>query len=443
MISTEWIKIIALAVRLIVETQFGDSLFIRQEWKNTNEIFLSVDDSLPSLYLNLYSSTDSMEIAYLVFIPWQNLVEPYSGMSDQNPINYSLLTVTEYAIIYERFISSFLSTENKKLLNNFNVHLYKLLDKELNQTVINEQDGISIPNGLKLISLIEHKYYIEQNIAQPGSKAVRPSVYENVAPGKMILSRLIPDYGQVKTQWLLPLNSAGSSDTTVSTYPVINIFKEALLKCLSDIRSERNGIYNETVPLIEKDLIELPMFSDSLFTYYKDLLTRVLNIQELAVIDFTDIQFPFGDYQPKLTPDILSDMIPALAEKLQEVPPSELQNLPDLVQLFKTFRKLARKNRGRWIEGNIILGANPDEYIPSLDEAMLCEIGCNIQEIYLREDSQSIRKTLKTSKQNVRRIVFKKFSVIHYDVMGSGRFFYIGNIENVKFNLKRYTPADQ
>ncbi len=46
-----------------------------------------------------------------------------------------------------------------------------------------------------------------------------------------------------------------------------------------------------------------------------------------------------------------------------------------------------------------------------------------------------IRETVRQKMHWSGRIKFSKFSVIHFDVMGSGRFFYISSIEEVKFSL--------
>lgn len=83
----------------------------------------------------------------------------------------------------------------------------------------------------------------------------------------------------------------------------------------------------------------------------------------------------------------------------------------------------------------MILGANPEEYQPSESEILLCEVGNRIKEIKDSNPTGSIRKTVSGHSQLPTKIKFRKFDVIHMDVMGSGRFFYISNMEELKFSL--------
>jgi hypothetical protein len=148
------------------------------------------------------------------------------------------------------------------------------------------------------------------------------------------------------------------------------------------------------------------------------------------------LDHPFNDYVPKMTADDLRDFMPGILPIVDDLPETKLDNLHLLVGLFKDYRKSAKKNPGVWKEGNLVLGAKEEEYHPSEDELLLAEVGERIRQIATEEGSQQVKATLKEHQAKKRKFKYKRFTFIHMDVMGSGRFFYVESIENV--NLKLY-----
>jgi hypothetical protein len=49
----------------------------------------------------------------------------------------------------------------------------------------------------------------------------------------------------------------------------------------------------------------------------------------------------------------------------------------------------------------------------------------------VEKDRAGTKKMLKQHRIKIKKISYRKFSFIHYDVMGSGRFFYVLNIGEV------------
>jgi len=144
---------------------------------------------------------------------------------------------------------------------------------------------------------------------------------------------------------------------------------------------------------------------------------------------------PFLDYHPKLTPDQAIDFNPNLYENFSELPSAELANLKELIKLYKKYRRTASRNPGTWVEGNMVLGAKPKEFIPSDEAFLLEEISLRIDLIVHTNQPEKIQSVLNRILFKPRKIKFTRHRIIHMDVMGSGRFFYIESMENKSFKL--------
>jgi hypothetical protein len=172
-----------------------------------------------------------------------------------------------------------------------------------------------------------------------------------------------------------------------------------------------------------------------LFTYGKLLLNLLWIKEEQGVSDiYLDDIFP--DYQPKLSEDKCTDYMPSVATEIQAIPAATLHNLPILLKLFRLCKKDVRKNPGKWVDGNIVLGANPKEYEPSKPELLLDEMGERIQSIISEVNADDVRNLLKQDNIRTRKISYRHFTFIHMDVMGSGRFFYVKQIEEKTVKLR-------
>lgn len=138
----------------------------------------------------------------------------------------------------------------------------------------------------------------------------------------------------------------------------------------------------------------------------------------------------FGDYYSKDTPDTVYDYLPNIDRQeeyqtiLKNLPPTELRNLKDLLASFDEYAEKARKNRGKYVEGNMLLGAKAQEYNPSGEDLVLAEIGKKIKSVVDTTTKDSLNKYLKQENITRKEIQYDYFTFTHYDVMGVGRFFY-------------------
>ena len=135
----------------------------------------------------------------------------------------------------------------------------------------------------------------------------------------------------------------------------------------------------------------------------------------------------FPDYEPKKTPDTLTDYLrkPNKAyEILGEIGEPDISKLNHILALFYNYQKQAKINVGKTEKGNVAIGADPDQYYPSDEELIVSELGKMIVQILESYTNQQL-KTLKL-RHNIpsQQIRFFEISFRHVDVMGSGRFFY-------------------
>ena len=148
----------------------------------------------------------------------------------------------------------------------------------------------------------------------------------------------------------------------------------------------------------------------------------------------------FPDYEPKITPDTIEDYLrnpeSEVFKILGEIGKAKLENLKQILTLFKKYQKKAKKNPGRFQDGRIGLGANLKQYTPSEEELIVSELGKmikNIIEVYSEKEINEYKKGEKIKSQIIE---FNEIYFRHVDVMGSGRYFYAEKKEqHIKFSL--------
>ena len=155
---------------------------------------------------------------------------------------------------------------------------------------------------------------------------------------------------------------------------------------------------------------------------------------EVTASENPDHRFP--DYTPKRTPDTMLDYRPDLQTRQDQLPPATLEALPVLLDAFETHQRLARQQPGEWVEGNVILGADPHEYHPSDEELLVSEIGKRIRLVVSGASKKDLSVILSRTGTSVREIIFGEISFRHVDVMGSGRFFYASEPKPIRIDFR-------
>jgi hypothetical protein len=285
------------------------------------------------------------------------------------------------------------------------------------------------------MTLTEYPYYVEVHAATSGSQHSTGKEFFNEFPAKMIRLAMVPESGPSASSWLAPEEIPFESGLIGIEEELLQLYSHAVKNCISDPGQEnRRKVYEETRAGISKLLAAKNLDCEAIPEFCDDLLQRLLFYAPAVSMPFNPDD-PFPDYVPKMTPDELRDFMPGIGADLGKVPDPELSNLPALIKLFKKFKKAARKNPGEWTKGNMVLGARPDEYIPSKEELLLSEAGKRIRTIAGEEGSGKLRAILKKHKLKKKKIKYREFTIVHMDVMGSGRYYYVEEIEKVKFKL--------
>lgn len=138
----------------------------------------------------------------------------------------------------------------------------------------------------------------------------------------------------------------------------------------------------------------------------------------------------FGDYEPKRTPDTVFDYLQtreglkACESILRNIPAGELGKLSELLVLFDEYAEKVQRNAGRYVEGNLLLGASKNQYEPSGEELVFAEIGSRIKRIVNSTQKIELKQYLRGKGITRKDIEYRSFTFTHADVMGSGRFFY-------------------
>lgn len=112
------------------------------------------------------------------------------------------------------------------------------------------------------------------------------------------------------------------------------------------------------------------------------------------------------------------------AKKLQELPPATLAELPNLIKAFERYQARAEDNFGRWVDGDIILGAKPKEYQPSDDELMESELGQRIRKVVADTPAAQIDWLLKDAGIEARALVYRAISFRTVRIAGVGAYHY-------------------
>ncbi len=135
----------------------------------------------------------------------------------------------------------------------------------------------------------------------------------------------------------------------------------------------------------------------------------------------------FPDYEPKLTPDTLFDYRPMLALELQ-VPAS----VGELLRAYLLASEQAREEPGEWEVGNIALGADPREYVPSDAELIAAELGDRLAAL---GGKPGFGGALAAAGLGSIELHYATFLFRHVDVMGSSRFFYASPPQDMSVTL--------
>jgi hypothetical protein len=145
---------------------------------------------------------------------------------------------------------------------------------------------------------------------------------------------------------------------------------------------------------------------------------------------------PFGDYEPKRTPDTIFDFRPAMRAVIDAITilqnPS-IEQVLALIQFLGEVKAKARRNPGHTQPGRMMLGGDREEYNPSDYELLESYVGKLIRNVIAGASKQQREALVKKVKVE---LTYNEIRVRHSDVMGSGRFFYASKPQPEKIQTK-------
>ena len=148
---------------------------------------------------------------------------------------------------------------------------------------------------------------------------------------------------------------------------------------------------------------------------------------ELAAIATEQGTAPAPDlaagYTPKDTPDTVVDYRSSVAGDINALPP--VSNAPALATAFVDWKARAAASPGAYEQGQVQLGADPQEYRPSDAELVAAEAGDRLAAALQGADDGTKASVAATLGDAPEARVYRRFDYRHSDVMGSGRYFYI------------------
>jgi hypothetical protein len=425
-------------LNLLNDPIYSEQVELKTRWGDISTFDLVSSNDSMAIFIDVVNRESNKTILSFALIPWQEMSSKRKSGDQLQMISmpdYQLHTVTPFAVIY-RIDPHTRSGSDNQLADKACVSLDYFFDYEGCQTIISARDAYTAVNGAQVMELNEYPWYADLQIAIPGTNTGEMESLAEDFGCRMIRLNMIPESGIAHTRWLVSQENPLGNEAEIVENTLLPIFQEAVESCIRDDSQEKRRHAYEKAHGAMAEILDRPeIHCEGMGDFYTGLLERLLFYRPAVDIAF-DTNDPFPDYVPKMTPDEMLDFMPELGDEFAHLPPAEAEHIAELVQQYKTYRKAVRRNPGKWIEGNPVLGGKLKEYQPSREELILSEIGERIRHIAEEEGSNGIKAIMKAQDAKKKKIKYKKFTFIHMDVMGSGRYYYVEEIEKV--NLKLY-----
>ena len=115
---------------------------------------------------------------------------------------------------------------------------------------------------------------------------------------------------------------------------------------------------------------------------------------------------------------------PEIAGRLGDLPQIRLDDLTGAILQLGELNRTALQSPGRWENGNIALGADPDQYVPSDAELLAGEYGDRLTAFLDGLSADQIAGAWTGRARMPGPLSYRRFDFRQVDVIGSGRFYY-------------------
>jgi hypothetical protein len=180
----------------------------------------------------------------------------------------------------------------------------------------------------------------------------------------------------------------------------------------TELASEANAVYEKGKPALPPESVTL------------DSIVPIAPPEDLLAPDAEpgSISGQFPDYQPKTSADTVADYRPSVGGDIGALPP--VGSPAALAQAFVDWKARAAASPGAYEEGQVQLGADPQEYKPSDAELVAAEAGDRLSAALVGADDATKVSVSAVLGPDPAARNYKRFDYRHSDVMGSGRYFY-------------------
>ena len=387
-----------LDLQLALLAEFDGKIMVQTRWEDLQQLHLFVTGDGAGLFVDLLLKDSGKQLLTYLYLPWQDLTFRQMPEADAPIPREKLVTVTHKTIAYLVDMTPSMTEEEMDLINDLANLMHRLLNVETNQQKLEEIDAFSSETGLRFIAVNTYPWYIEASIAIPGSASFSPDAVSPLFPRKMVLLHQVPDQGPVCSQWIKP---GPPEDSRYNSHE----FRQSPI-AVPSIPDTPPTPYSDT---------SIPQCTDTLLDYMPGIMDELNMLPDFSPLNH-------------------------LSQKTQDPPasplnPEAISLIDTLFQLYAQVKKDAKRNPGKWVQGNPLLGAKEQEYEPSKEELMLMVFGNRIEAFY-HAVSPGIWSEIKKKVKGIPdEIQFTRFLFIHFDVMGSGRFFYVEEMEDIQFSL--------
>ncbi len=190
-----------------IETEIpGNVVRVDQVWEDTdNQITLTVNDHKKVLKLLVRASKTGRQLVSYTLVPWQNFTVNH-GMPGSLPLRLkaTFLTVTGCAVIYVSYPEFDLTEKENAYVEVFDKGFKDIIDYKSCSSEMHDAE-LDIPEGVQLLSVKIFPFYINLQVALPGSVLPEQFRWGKVTEDRMLCVSLVPDMGETRILWFKPV----------------------------------------------------------------------------------------------------------------------------------------------------------------------------------------------------------------------------------------------
>jgi hypothetical protein len=419
----EWTEILGAGLEIGACVRFNKDITLKREWAPLEGIGWDAIPEHRVYYCRFFYHGQGEEAFSYILVPQQTLFSKNDPPGKAAIIPEYFVTATPHLLLFGPLMGKD-ERGSKAIAPEIDGVVHYTVNVAENNKEIEGLES-QVPSSLQMMRLKIHPYYIEMDVAQPGSVIPDDRELLKIAGKRMIRFALIPDKGQIIKRWISPQ----PEEEPPHEKAIRQFLREALEGLLQSYKKGTIDITEEDTRLeafqhLSENFKTLKLDEVVLKEWLKEILRLLSLSQHYGYSEGYDYSEMFPDYEPKTSPDTVLDFRPVLYDTINGLPEGVLDNFKELLSLHMEYEEKAAKSSGTWVPGNIILGANEREYIPSDEQLILSEIGNRLKAIVHGTETSELKTYCRQNDITIMSIEIIEIQFTHADVMGSGRFFY-------------------